>query len=424
MNYKFVEKVEVTEMHKRVAVTGISVISPLGTQIETFWNNLINGQSGISRINSFDLSGFTTQIGGMASDFNPESFFDSKELRHMDRFVQFAVAAGKIAVEHAQLTITESNAHRVGVSIGTGIGGIQTTLDNHSVMLERGPKRISPFLIPMMIANMGSAQLSIHLGAKGPNTTPVNACASGNNAIGDSFHMIRNGVADVMIAGGAESPLNELAFGGFCNMKAMSTRNDQPHQASRPFDMNRDGFVMSEGAGVLVLEEWEHARSRGATILAEVIGYGQSADAYHMTAPDPNGMGAVRAMNAALQDARISPEEVDYINAHATGTPLGDKSETQAIKNVFGSHAYKLKVSATKSATGHLFGAAGGLEAVISVKALMEGILPPTINYETPDPECDLDYVPNEARDSNVQTVLSNGFGFGGHNAVVVFRKV
>jgi 3-oxoacyl-[acyl-carrier-protein] synthase II len=410
-------------MQKRVAVTGISVISPLGSQIESFWSRLIGGQSGISRIESFDPSVFSTQIGGMATEFNPDDFFDSKELRHMDRFVQFAVAAGKMAVENAQLIITEGNAHRIGVSIGTGIGGIQTLLDNHKTMLEKSPKRISPFLIPMMIANMGSAQLSIHLGAKGPNTTPVNACASSNNAIGDSFHMIRNGAADVMIAGGAESPLNELAFGGFCNMKAMSTNNDLPQQASRPFDMNRDGFVMSEGAGVLVLEEWEHALKRGATILAEVIGYGQSSDAYHMTAPDPNGMGAVRAMNVALQDARITPDEIDYINAHATSTPLGDKSETQAIKQVFGSHAYKLMVGATKSATGHLFGAAGGLEAVISVKALMEGIVPPTINYETPDPECDLDYIPNEARSSAIQTVMSNGFGFGGHNAVVVFRK-
>lgn len=411
-------------MQKRVAVTGISVISPLGSQIDPFWDRLIRGESGISRIESFDPSDFTTQIAGMAADFNPESFFDKRELRHMDRFVQFAVAAGKMAVDYANLTITESNAHRVGVSIGTGIGGIQTTLDNHQTMLEKSPKRISPFLIPMMIANMGSAQLSIHLGAKGPNNTPVNACASGNNAIGDSFHLIRNGMADVMITGGAEAPINELAFGGFCNMKAMSTFNDNPQQASRPFEMNRDGFVMSEGAGVLVLEEWEHAQRRGATILAEVIGYGQSADAYHITAPDPNGMGAVRAMNAALQDAGISPEEVDYINAHATGTPLGDKAETQAIKKVFGSHAYKLKVSATKASTGHLFGAAGGLEAVISVKALMEGVLPPTINYETPDPECNLDYVPNEARECKIQTVLSNGFGFGGHNAVVVFRKV
>jgi 3-oxoacyl-[acyl-carrier-protein] synthase II len=408
-------------MIKRVAVTGLSVISPLGSQIDSFWNRLVKGESGISRIESFDPSDLPTQIAGMVTDFKPESFFDSKELRHMDRFVQFAAAGGRMALESAQFTITEQNAHRVGISIGTGIGGIQTLLDNHKTMLERGPKRISPFLIPMMIANMGSAQLSIQLGAKGPNSTPVNACASGNNAIGESFHLIRNGAADVMIAGGAESPINELAFGGFCNMKAMSTNNHEPHKASRPFDAHRDGFVMSEGAGVLVLEEWEHACRRGATILAEVIGYGQSADAYHITAPDPNG--AARAMKEALQDARIAPEDVDYINAHATGTPLGDKSETQAIKHVFGAHAYKLKVSATKSATGHLFGAAGGLEAVISVKTLLEGIIPPTINYSAADPDCDLDYVPNQAAAYDVHTVLSNGFGFGGHNAVIVFRK-
>lgn len=410
-------------MKRRVVVTGLSVISPLGSQVDPFWKRLVAGESGISRLEGFDPAIFPTQIAGVVSDFLPETFFDSKELRHMDRFVQFATAAGKMALDDAQFTITESNAHRVGVSIGTGIGGIQTLLDNHKTMLERSPRRISPFLIPMMIANMGSAQLSIQTGAKGPNTTPVNACASGNNAIGDSFHMIQNGLADMMLAGGAESPLNELSFGGFCNMKAMSTRNDEPHKASRPFDANRDGFVMSEGAGLLVLEELEHALARGARIWAEIIGYGQSADAYHITAPDPSGMGAVRAMKEALADARIAPEEIDYINAHATGTPLGDRSETQAIRQVFGAHADKLKVSATKSATGHLFGAAGGLEAVIAVKSLVEGVVPPTINYDTPDPECDLDYVPNVARTTDLHTVLSNGFGFGGHNAVVVFRK-
>jgi 3-oxoacyl-[acyl-carrier-protein] synthase II len=410
-------------MNKRVAVTGLSVISPLGSQVATFWERLIKGESGITRVAGFDPSIFSTQIAGAVTDFIPENFFDSKEIRHMDRFVQFAAAAGKMALEDSKLVIDESNAHRVGVSIGTGIGGIQTLLDNHKTMLERSPKRISPFLIPMMIANMGSAQLSIQIGAKGPNTTPVNACASGNNAIGDSFHLIRSGAADVMIAGGAESPLNELSFGGFCNMKAMSTRNDEPQRASRPFEAERDGFVMSEGAGIVVLEEWDHAVNRGARILAEIVGYGQSADAYHITAPDPHGMGAVRAMKAALLDADLAPGQIDYINAHATGTPLGDRSETCAIKQVFGPHAYKLKVSSTKSATGHLFGAAGGLEAVIAVKSLMEGIVPPTINYDTSDPECDLDYVPNLAQACNIETVLSNGFGFGGHNAVIVFRK-
>ncbi|NOU97110.1 beta-ketoacyl-ACP synthase II [Paenibacillus sp. LMG 31456] len=411
-------------MSRRVAVTGLGVISPLGSDVTSFWSRLIQGESGISRIEVFDPSSFATQIAGIVTDFHPEAYFEPKELRHMDRFVQFAVAAGKQALNHADLRITEQNAYRVGVSIGTGIGGIQTTLDNHKTMLEKGARRISPFLIPMMIANMGSAQLSIQLGAKGPNTTPVNACASGNNAIGEAFHLIRCGAADAMIAGGAESPINELSFGGFCNMKAMSTRNDEPQQASRPFDANRDGFVMSEGAGVLVLEEWEHAQARGATILAEIVGYGQSADAYHITAPDPEGTGNAWAMKEALRDAGVQPEEVDYINAHATGTPLGDGAEIKGIKRVFGQHAYKLKVSATKSATGHLFGAAGGLEAVITVKSLMDGMIPPTINYETPDPECDLDVVPNKAEASPIQVAISNGFGFGGHNAVLVFKKV
>ncbi|MDF2960210.1 MAG: fabF [Paenibacillus sp.] len=411
-------------MTRRVAVTGLGVISPLGSNVASFWGCLIAGQSGISRIEAFDPSSFPTRIAGVVPDFHPEQYFDAKELRHMDRFVQFAAAAGKQALANAGFKVTEQNAHRVGVSIGTGIGGIQTTLDNHKIMLERGARRISPFLIPMMIANMGSAQLSIQLGAKGPNTTPVNACASGNNAIGEAFHFIRNGAADVMIAGGAESPINELSFGGFCNMKAMSTRNEEPQKASRPFDANRDGFVMSEGAGVLVLEEWEHALARGAGILAEITGYGQSADAYHITAPDPDGTGNSFAMQAALRDAGAAPEEVDYINAHATGTPLGDRAEIKGIKRVFGEHAYRLKVSATKSATGHLFGAAGGLEAVITVKSLMEGIIPPTINYETADPECDLDIVPNQAQAVPVNLAISNGFGFGGHNAVLVFKKV
>ncbi|TDF99196.1 beta-ketoacyl-ACP synthase II [Paenibacillus piri] len=410
-------------MKRRVAVTGMGVISPLGSDTDSFWSRLKNGESGISRIRVFDPSPFSTQIAGVVADFEPERYFDARELRHMDRFVQFAAAAGLQALGESGITVTESNAHRVGVSIGTGIGGIGTLLDNHATMLERGPRRISPFMIPMMIANMGSAQLSILIGAKGPNMTPVNACASGNNAIGEAFHAIRAGAADVMIAGGAEAPINELAFGGFCNMKAMSTRNDEPRQASRPFDAARDGFVMSEGAGILVLEEWEHARNRGANILGEIIGYGQSADAYHITAPDPEGKGNALAMQAALDDAGIAPEAVDYINAHATGTPIGDRAEIIGIKRVFGGHAHKLKVSSTKSATGHLFGAAGGLEAVITVKSLQDGIVPPTINYETHDPSCDLDVVPNAAQAADIQTAISNGFGFGGHNAVLVFQK-
>lgn len=408
---------------KRVVITGLGVISPVGSTVDTFWDNVVAGRSGIRHIEAFDTAPFSTKIGAEVKDFQPEQYFDSKEMRHLDRFAQFAIAASKQAVEQSGLHIQDDNADRVGVYIGTGIGGIGTLMDNHKTLLERGAKRVSPFFVPMMISNMASGQVAMKLGAKGPNSSPVTACASGNNAIGDAYHLIRRGVADVMIAGGAESPINELSFAGFCNMKAMSTHNDEPEKASRPFDANRDGFIMGEGSGVLVLEELEHALQRGATILAEIVGYGLTCDAHHMTAPDPEGSGAARAMKMAIEDAGLALTDVEYINAHATSTPIGDIAETKAIKNLFGDHAYKLAISATKSITGHLLGAAGGIEAVMVVKTLAEGIIPPTINFEAPDEGNDLDYVPNQARQATVNVALSNGFGFGGHNATIALQK-
>jgi 3-oxoacyl-[acyl-carrier-protein] synthase II len=408
---------------RRVVVTGMGVISSVGSSVDHFWESLLLGRSGIRKIRSFDASPFSTQIGGEALDFRPEQYLDTKEIRLYDRFLQFAIAASEQALKQAGYHIDPSNAERTGVYIGTGFGGINTLLDNHRTLLDRGARRVSPFMVPMMIPNMAAGQVSIRYGAKGPSSTPITACATGNNAIGDAFHLIRNGLADAMLAGGTEAPLCELSFAGFCNMKAMSTRNEEPEQASRPFDQQRDGFVMSEGAGVLFLEELDSALRRGAPILAEVVGYGLSSDAYHITAPDPEGMGAYRAMEAALKDAGLPPTEVDYINAHATGTALGDAAETAAIKRVFGKHAYKLAVSSTKSVTGHLFGAAGGVEAIAAVKALQEGLLPPTINLDAADPDCDLDYIPHASRTQDIRIALSNGFGFGGHNAVLAFRR-
>jgi 3-oxoacyl-[acyl-carrier-protein] synthase II len=348
---------------------------------------------------------------------------DKKEARRFDRFTQFAVAAAVQAVQDARLEITDENRDRCGVYIGSGIGGIHVLLENYRVLLERGHKRVSPFVVPMMIPNMASGQVSIMLGAKGPNSSPISACATGSNAIGDAFKLIQRGAADVMIAGGSEAAIIDLAIAGFSNAKALSERNEEPERASRPFDRDRDGFVMAEGAGVLVLESLEHAKARGATIYAEVIGYGMSGDAYHITAPDPVGNGGFRAMREALADAGISPDDVDYINAHGTSTDMGDKLETLAIKNLFGEHAYKLAVSSIKSMIGHMLGAAGAVEAIATVKTLQEGIIPPTINYETPDPDCDLDYVPNTARRQDVKIALSNSFGFGGHNAVIALKK-
>ncbi|OOC62393.1 beta-ketoacyl-ACP synthase II [Paenibacillus ihbetae] len=409
-------------MKRRVVVTGMGVMTALGQDLDTFWNSLMEGKSGVSRIESFDVSEYTTQIAASMKDFNPEDYMDRKEARKMDRFVQFAVAAGSKALEDSGLEIGSNvDAERVGVSIGSGIGGLGTWEDQHNILLEKGPKRVSPFFIPMMIANMASGQMSINLGAKGPNTTQVTACATGTHSIGDSFRLIQRGDADVMICGGAEATIRPTGMAGFCAMRAMSTRNDEPEKASRPFDTGRDGFVMGEGAGVLVLESLEHAQARGAKIYAEVIGYGLSADAHHITEPDPDG--AARCMKMAIRDAGISAEEVDYINAHGTSTPVGDRSETQAVKLALGDHAYKVAVSSTKSMTGHLLGAAGGVEAVICGLSLKHQRIAPTINLENQDPECDLDYVPNHPREADLDVVMSNSFGFGGHNATIILKK-
>lgn len=408
-------------MKRRVVVTGYGAISPLGNDPEILWENIKLGKSGIKEVNFSGFEEINTKIGGFIEDFNPEDYLDKKELGKYDLFIQFAYAAAKQAMEQSKLIITESDPNRLGVYIGSGIGGINTTLENHRNLLEKGPRKVSPFMVPMMISNMASGIVSIKTGFKGPSFSPVSACATGNQAIGEAYLNIAHGYSDAILAGGAEASVNPLAYSGFSRMKAMSTNNDFPEKASRPFDSFRDGFVMSEGAGVLLLEEYEHAKKRGAIILGEIIGYGSTTDAHHMTSPDYHG--AERAMHLALDMAGINPSEINYINAHGTSTPEGDKSETKAIKNVFGSHAYKLKVSSTKSMTGHLFGAAGGLEAIITLKSILEDIIPPTINYENPDSECDLDYVPNRSIKAEVNYALSNGFGFGGHNAVLLFKK-
>jgi len=408
---------------ERVVVTGMGVVTSLGSDIQTFWNNLLAGKSGVSRIEAFDTSEYSTKIAAEIKNWDPEAFgLDKKNVRKMDRFVQFAAAASLMALKDAGLEVgANAEADRVGVSVGSGIGGLGTWEEQHNLLLERGPRRVSPFFIPMMIANMASGQISMLTGAKGPNTTTVTACATGTHSIGDSFRMIQRGDADAMICGGAEATIRPMAMAGFCSMRAMSTRNEEPEKASRPFDVDRDGFVMGEGSGVLILESLEHARRRGARIYAEVIGYGMSGDAYDMVEPDPDG--AARCMARAIKDAGIAPEEIDYINAHGTSTPVGDKSETTAIKATFGDHAYKLAVSSTKSMTGHLLGAAGGIESVILALTLQQGVIAPTINLDRQDPELDLDYVPNEARKASVRTALSNSFGFGGHNATIIMRK-
>ncbi|OWR27073.1 beta-ketoacyl-[acyl-carrier-protein] synthase II [Saccharibacillus sp. O23] len=410
------------EQQHRVVVTGMGVVTSLGKDVETFWNSLLAGKSGISKIESFDVSEYPTQIAAEIHDFNPEDYVERKEARKMDRYVQFAYAASSQALQDSGLKIGETiEAERIGVIVGSGIGGLGTWEDQFTTLMQKGPKRVSPFFIPMMIANMGSGDVSIKLGAKGPNTSVVTACATGTHSIGDSFKLIARGDADAMICGGAEATIRPTGLAGFCAMRAMSTRNDDPSKASRPFDKDRDGFVMGEGAGVFVLESLEHARARGAHIYAEVVGYGLSADAHHMTDPDPDG--AARCMTMALKSAGLKPEEMDYINAHGTSTPAGDKSETTAVKKAFGDHAYKLAVSSTKSMTGHLLGAAGGVEAVICALSLEHQMLAPTINIENQDEECDLDYVPNTARKADLNVVMSNSFGFGGHNASVILKK-
>ncbi|NQX57425.1 beta-ketoacyl-ACP synthase II [Paenibacillus qinlingensis] len=406
----------------RVVITGMGVVTALGQDLETFWGNLSSGKSGVGLIENFDVSEYPTQIAAEIKDFNIENYVDRKESRRMDRFVQFAVAGALNALKDANLNVKEdTDPERVGVSVGSGIGGLNTWEEQHRILLEKGPKRVSPFFIPMMIANMASGHVSMVTGAKGPNSTAVTACATGTHSIGDSFKMIQRGDADVMICGGAEATITPIGVAGFCALRAMSTRNEEPHLASRPFDTGRDGFVMGEGAGVLILESLEHAQKRGARIYAEVIGYGMSGDAYHMTDPDPDG--AARCMVKAIKDAGITPDEISYINAHGTSTPVGDKSETIAIKKALGEHAYKVAVSSTKSMTGHLLGAAGGVEAVICGLTIANSLIAPTINLDNQDPECDLDYVPNKAREANVAIAMSNSFGFGGHNATIIMKK-
>jgi 3-oxoacyl-[acyl-carrier-protein] synthase II len=408
---------------RRVVVTGLGLITPLGCGIQQTWEGICKGTSGIDRITSFDASEFPVQIAAEVKDFDPEDFIERKEIKKMDVFIQYALGAGTMAVEDARLTINEDNADRIGVIVGAGIGGINTIERYHSVLLENGHRRISPFFIPMLITNLAAGQISMRFGARGPNSCVTTACAAGTHAIGDAFKIIQRGDAEAMIAGGSESAITPLTIAGFANMKALSSRNEAPQKASRPFDLERDGFVIAEGAGILVLEELQAALKRRARIYAEVVGYGMTADAYHMTAPDPEGRGVINCMRMALRDAGILPQGVDYINAHGTSTPYNDKHETMAIKQVFAAHAYKVAVSSTKSMTGHLLGAAGGVEAAFCALALLEGIIPPTVNHETPDPECDLDYVPNHARPADVNIALSNSFGFGGTNACIVLKK-
>jgi 3-oxoacyl-[acyl-carrier-protein] synthase II len=406
----------------RVVVTGVGVITPLGNTVEKFWNSLINGESGIDTVTKFDVSEFPTKVAAEVKDFEPTLYIDKKEARRMDRFIQFAVASAKLALEDSQIDLSKVDLNRFGVIYGTGIGGIETFENQLKIMHEKGPGKVSPFFIPMMIANMAAGQIAITFGLKGINETIVNACASSTNAIGEAFKAIQRGDADLIVTGGTEAAITPMSFAGFCAMKAMST-NEDPKKASRPFDLNRDGFVMGEGSASLILESLEHAQKRGAKIYAEIIGYGATDDAYHITAPAPEGEGAARAMEAALKDGKVSFEMIDYINAHGTSTEYNDKFETMAIKKVFKDHAYKLYVSSIKSMLGHLLGAAGAVEAVATVLTIKNGIIPPTINYETPDPECDLNYVPNEAIEKEVNYAISNSFGFGGHNGTILFKK-
>jgi 3-oxoacyl-[acyl-carrier-protein] synthase II len=407
----------------RVVITGVGAVTPVGNTAEEFWASLVEGRSGIGPITRFDTTGYPTRIAGELKGFDPLKFVDKKDDRKLDPYLKYAVACAQMAVDDAALKTDQVDPSRFGVLVGSGIGGITTLLDSHNTLNAKGPDRVSPFFIPMLIINMASGLISMRFAAKGPNSSVVTACATGNHAIGDAMKIIQRGDADVMIAGGAEAIIIPLTIAGFCQMKAMSTRNDDPTRASRPFDAGRDGFVCGEGGGLVVLESAAHAARRGARIYAEVVGYGMTGDAHHMTAPDPEGDGAARAMAAALRDAGLEPPAVGYINAHGTSTPYNDKFETLAIKRVFGEHARRLAVSSTKSMTGHLLGAAGGIEAIATALAIHHGILPPTINYETPDPDCDLDYVPNQARKQDVDVALTNAFGFGGTNATLALKR-
>lgn len=407
---------------RRVVITGLGLVTPLGTGVDKTWKALCAGESGIGRITRFDPTGYDAQIAGEVKDFDPAQFIEKKEIKKMDTFIHYAVGASQLAVDNANLTVSPEEATRVGVYIGSGIGGLGSIEHYHDVLKEKGPGRVSPFFIPMTIINLASGQVAIRVGAKGPNSCAVTACATGNHCIGDAYRLIQRNDADVMIAGGAEAAITPLGVAGFASAKALSFRNSEPTKASRPFDKDRDGFVLGEGAGVVVLEELEHARARGARIYAELIGYSMNSDAYHITAPPEEGEGAVRCMELALKNAGVTKTDIGYINAHGTST-MADAIETKAIKHVFGEQAYRIPVSSTKSMTGHLLGAAGGIEAVFSILALHHGILPPTINLDHPDPACDLDYVPNQARPAKIQVALSNSFGFGGVNACLIFRK-
>ena len=408
---------------RRVVVTGLGAVTPVGTDVPTMWQALLSGTSGVGPITSFDAAQFDSRIAAEVKGFDPAQYLNPKEIKRSERFVQLAIAASKQAVADAGITLDGADPYRYGVIIGSGMGSMHLIEEQHSTYLAKGPKKLSPFMIPMLICNMAPGHVAMDLGWKGPNFCTTTACASGAHGVGEAFRAIQRGTADVMLGGGTESCITRMAVGGFCALMALSRRNEAPAKASRPFDQQRDGFVIGEGAGVLVLEELEHATRRGARIYAEMVGYGTTADAYHMTAPDPDGAGAARAMALALEDARLRPEQVGYINAHGTSTELNDKIETLAIKKTFGAAAKRVAVSSTKSMTGHLIGAAGGVEAIISVLAIVHGVLPPTVNYEHPDPSCDLDYVPNQARQHRVDAALSNSLGFGGHNATVVFQR-
>ena len=409
--------------HRRVVITGMGVVTPVGSEMEVFWRNLLAGHSGIAPVTRFDTTKFDTKIGGEVKDFKPELYMPVKEARRTDRFTRYAIGAAKMAFADSHLDLSKEDINRVGVLVGSGIGGMETIEDQARVLFEKGPQRVSPFMIPMLIINMASGYISMLLGVKGPNLSVVTACATATHALGEGARIIEHGDAEVMIAGGSEAAITGVGYAGFCSMRAMSTRNSEPEHASRPFDKGRDGFVMGEGAGVCVLESVEHATARGARIYCEIAGYGITGDAYHMSAPAPDGEGAARAMTAALRDAKLRPDQIDYINAHGTSTPVGDKCEVAAVKTVFGDHARKLAISSTKSMTGHLLGAAGAVETAVCALAIRDQIVPPTINYEEPDPECDLDCVPNKARQMKVDICLNNSLGFGGHNAAIIIKK-
>lgn len=409
-------------MKKRVVITGTGVVSSLGMGTQDFWNSIKEGKSGITKVTKFDTTDFPTKVAAEIKEFDPSKYIDKKEAKRMDPFTQYALTAAKMAVEMSGIDFEKEDKFRAGVIVGSGIGGIETLVDQYNTMLSKGPGRVSPFFIPMMIANMAAGRIAIEYGIQGFNECVITACATSNNAIGDAFKVIQRGEADIMITGGAEASVTPLAFAGFCSAKAMST-NEDPATACRPYDKDRDGFVMGEGAGILVLEDYEHAVSRGANIIAEIVGYGCTCDAYHITAPHPDGAGGIRCMQNAIADAGISPDEIGYINTHGTATVLGDPIETAVIKKVFGEHAYKLAISSTKSMHGHLLGAAGAVEAIATAMAVKEGFVPPTINLVNQDPECDLDYVPNKGRNADIKYALSNALGFGGHNAAIIIKK-